>query len=450
VIAPTISPAPPNRAPAPRSTFDTVAQRARAAASGTPGRLRLASLAIVISLVVALVVTLGAVGARQGATRDAGLTVEPLVVGTQDLYGSLADADSAAADAFLSGGIEPAAVVSQYSADINNAADKLVQVTRQATNPAARADLQTISQQLPVYTGLIEAARANNRQNLPVGAAYLRQASTVMRTQILPAVNRVYQLEAARLHQRYSSAGAGADTIGVIVFALIALAVLIGVQLWLAGRTNRVFNLPLAGATILVLAVLVWTLVAFAGAHHSMAQAKRGGSDAVEVLARARSVALQASSDESLAIVARGNGQAFLTDFNNATSQLGGTDGTTGLLAQAANLTSGQPNANRDVQSAVDAYKAYLTAHANVRAIDARGDPASAVAKAAITDEYPRLVDLNSNLSSALNVMQTQFVHKASSARSTLSPLSYAVPILLIMAALLALVGIQQRINDYR
>jgi hypothetical protein len=281
-----------------------------------------------------------------------------------------------------------------------------------------------------------------------VGAAYLRQASTVMRTQILPAVNGVYQLEAARLHQRYSSAGAGADTVGVLIVAVVAFAVLIGAQLWVAERSNRIFNVPLVAATVLVLAAVVWTLVAFAASHHSMAQAKGGGSDAVEVLARARSVALQSSSDESLAIVARGNGQAFLTDFESAKSQLGSA--TSGLLGQAANLTARQPEARRDIQSALIGYNRYLAAHTKVRDLDANGDSAQIVAQGAITEEYPAFLAMNNSLGSALGVMQKQFTTKASSARSTLSALPYAVPVLLILAALLALAGIQQRINDYR
>jgi hypothetical protein len=179
-----------------------------------------------------------------------------------------------------------------------------------------------------------------------------------------------------------------------------------------------------------------------------MVQAKRGGSDAVEVIARARSVALQSSSDESLAIVARGNGQAFLTDFDNATSQLGSS--TSGLLGQAANLTSGQPEARSDIGSALSAYDGYLAAHTEVRALDTRGESAQVVAQTAITKEYPAFLTLNNSLASALGVMQKQFTTKASSARSTLSPLAYAIAALLILAALLVLAGIQQRINDYR
>jgi hypothetical protein len=72
------------------------------------------------------------------------------------------------------------------------------------------------------------------------------------------------------------------------------------------------------------------------------------------------------------------------------------------------------------------------------------------VVKTATTIEYDAFLRLNNGLASALTSMQQQFTSRASSARSTLSPLSFAVPILLVVAALLALAGIQQRMNDYR
>jgi hypothetical protein len=417
------------------------------AAAATPGRLRLASLAIVAGLIVALVVSMASLNSRHRATRDAGLTVEPLLVGTQDIYGSLADADATAADAFLTGGIEPTALLDQYSADIKRATDQLADVTRRASSAAARADLRIVTEQLPVYTGLVEAARANNRQNFPVGAAFLRQGSTLMRTQILPATNRVYQLEGSELHRRYSSAGAGIDTVAVVLLALIVLALLVGTQIWMASRTNRVFNLPLVIATVLILAASIWTLVAFAGSHHSMAQARKAGSDPVEILARTRSVALQASNDESLAIIARGSGQSYLTDFDNAVKQLGSADDSSSLLGQTAKVTADQPEVR---QTILAEYGAYLKSHDQVRNADKAGQSAQAVATVATNDEYPHLQKLNGALVSTLGVSQARFASHASSARSTLSPLTYALPILIILAALLALAGIQQRINDYR
>ena len=47
-------------------------------------------------------------------------------------------------------------------------------------------------QQLAAYTGLVEAARANNVQGFPIGSAYLREASSLMQTKLLPEAKKIY------------------------------------------------------------------------------------------------------------------------------------------------------------------------------------------------------------------------------------------------------------------
>jgi hypothetical protein len=410
-------------------------------AATTPGRLRVVSLGIVAVLIIAGVVAAGAVGSRQRATRNAGLSAEPLLVGTQSIYTSLADADATASGTFLLGGIEPLDQRQHYLDQIKIATDQLADVTRRATSTNARTAVQAVTNQIPVYTGLIESARANNHQNLPVGAAYLRQASSLMRAEILPAASRLYQLEYADLHQGYSSARSVIDFLGVALVGLAVLAVLIGTQVWVAGRSNRVFNLPLAAATLLVLALTVWVLVSFSSQHHALAQAKRQGSDGVEMLSRSRSLLLQAEADDTLALVARGSGQSYVADFKASTDEL------SQLLPQATKLTGAQPQILAD-------YKTYLAAHNEVRRLDDSGDPAGAVNLAVVstdlTAEHPTFTRLNNALATGVDETHGRFTTHASSARGALSGLNYGIPILIILGALLALAGIQQRINDYR
>jgi hypothetical protein len=57
---------------------------------------------------------------------------------------------------------------------------------------ATSKDLLTLSTDLPVYTGEIETARADNRIGYPVGAAYLREATTLMNSSLLPAAENLY------------------------------------------------------------------------------------------------------------------------------------------------------------------------------------------------------------------------------------------------------------------
>jgi hypothetical protein len=427
--------------------------RAKSRLATTPGRLRLASFAIIAAVVIMWVAGATTVAARQSATRQVGLESEPLLVGAQSIYASMADADATAANAFLTGGLEPASLGARYDADIKQASDRLADVTRQVGSASdATTAVRTMTDQLPVYAGLVEAARANNRQGFPVGAAYLREASTLMRSQILVAADQLYQLESRRLDSSYRSGASNADLIAILVGGLLAIVILIATQLYLLRRTNRVFNVALLVATALTIVLIVWVSGIFVVEHHHLAQARRAGSDPVKTMAQARILALKAQSDESLTLIARGNGQKYSTDFDAIVTQLGGKDGNAGLLAQASQESAGAQHAI-DVSDVVASYKAYLNAHQRVRAAADSGKFSDAVTLATGTaagDEGPIFTQLDNAMNTAINNSQQQFVRQASAARNTFGLITLGLIVLAVAIGLLALLGTQQRINDYR
>src|SRR5690348_4481530 len=117
-------------------------------------------------------------------------SIEPLSVDAQQIYRALSDADATAATSFLSGGLEPLPVRHRYLADIARAASRLETAMAAATaagQSSAVGPLARLINDLPVYTGLVEIARADNRLGYPLGAAYLREASGLMRATLLPA-----------------------------------------------------------------------------------------------------------------------------------------------------------------------------------------------------------------------------------------------------------------------
>jgi hypothetical protein len=89
------------------------------------------------------------------------------------------------------------------------------------TSASALKAVATIGDQLPLYSGFVESARADNRQGLPVGAAYLRRASELLTSSILPAADQLSATEAKRLSDHYSS---GTTTTTLIVFVVVAAA----------------------------------------------------------------------------------------------------------------------------------------------------------------------------------------------------------------------------------
>ena len=209
----------------------------------TPGKLRLLLVVLVVlSLAWGVLATLTA-DQHASAAADVVAAREPLTLNAQQIYRGLSDADATAASAFLSGGLEPAAARQRYDADISQAALG-IEAAGALVGPSGSAskDLAALSAGLPVYAGEVGTAVADNRLGLPLGAAYLREASALLRGTLLPAASDIYTKESGLL----TSASAQATGLPLLVLALL-VGLGLGYVLyrscrWLTRRTHRVFN----------------------------------------------------------------------------------------------------------------------------------------------------------------------------------------------------------------
>src|SRR5262249_10628555 len=162
----------------------------------------------------------------------------------------------------------------------------------------------------------------------------------LMRGTILPAAGRLYEIEARRLAADYGSGVSSWSFAAVATAALIALVLLILAQLYVTRLSNRVFNLPLLWASLLLVGLFAWGATSFGVEETALARAQRTGSNWVEALWAARILLLRAESDESLALVARGGGDVYAADYAAVTRALGPPNGSRGLLADAAALAA--------------------------------------------------------------------------------------------------------------
>jgi len=249
--APTPAPA-PDQAPTAASSglrgrLSGWSASARSGMEGTPGRLTgLAVLTVLAALLFGLAAAY-AFRSADGALTRAGANTDQLVR-VQAIQTKLIQADADATNAFLVGGLEPADERAKYDAAIASAANGLA---RLAGSKEADAELLgKATAGLTTYTGLVEQARANNRQGFPVGAAYLDQASAVLRSDVLPELDSLVSTNANRVD---SSFAAVAATPWILALGVIALVVFVVVQTWLARRTHRRLNSGLFWATILAL-----------------------------------------------------------------------------------------------------------------------------------------------------------------------------------------------------
>ncbi|WP_252395720.1 hypothetical protein [Streptantibioticus parmotrematis] len=447
--------------PAPRRpVWAERAERLRSAATTEPGRLRL-----IAALLTALLLAFGTVAAWQTAQRgDAARAVatssQPLSADAAEIYRSLADADTTAATGFLVGGAAPADVTNRYGTDVRTAAQLIAKAAaHNAGSPLGQAQVTLLSEQLPVYTGLVETARADNRQGLPLGGAYLRYANEQMAGTLLPAAQKLYRAETGSLGVDY--AHAEAVPWAALALGAVTLAVLAWAQRRLYRRTRRVFNPGLLAGFTATAAALLWLaggqLVARADLHDSWAH----GARSLEVLNAARIDALQARGDENLTLVARGGDTQYETLYERETTDLAGPGpgGDGGLLGQALALAD-EDGGRAPVRAVAADVVTWRARHQVVRADDTKGDYDSAVAGAiGGTDSAGHLVSattgqsfdaVDAGLRQALDHETGEFQRSAGAARDALDGVPQGAAALAALAVAGALVGVSRRLSEYR
>src|SRR5712691_5739160 len=345
-------------------------------ATDTPGRLRVLMVGLVVLSLVWGAFAAWAVDQRASGAGDVVSISEPLSLDGQQIYRALSDADATAASAFLSGGLEPQAARQRYLADIAAAAARLEDATAIPSHSLAARDLATLSAGLPVYTGEVETARADNRLGLPLGAAYLREASSLMRGTLLPAARDV----SAQANGQLSAASARATGLP-LALVLLAAAALVGyvlfrVQRWLFRHTHRVFNPGLVVASVVAVVALLWLVIAVGVARADLLRARAHGSAPVAAFAQADIAALRARADESLTLIDAGGDDSFQADFLTVQHRLGPGLGT--LLTDSVTAARGSPGASSAAAAATTA-TAWYGAHRTIRFLDDNGNHTQAI-----------------------------------------------------------------------
>ncbi|MFF4521328.1 hypothetical protein [Streptomyces bluensis] len=442
----------PDVGPPRRTAFMEGVDELRAAAATEPGRLRIIGAALAL-----LVVAFGAVAAWQMSDRSAAAddvlhSSQPLSAAAADVYRALADANTAASSGFLAGGQETPESRTRYEKDIRAAADGLADAA--TASDAGSSSARTIAQLnklLPEYKGLVERARANNRQGYPLGGAYLRYANEKMQEEMLPRAERLYKNENGRLSDDYDSAIAypwAAISLGVLALGALAWA-----QRRTYHRTNRVLNHGLVTASAATTAVLLWLVVGHTVARSALLDSYDNGVVSVNVLNDARIASLKARGNENLTLVSRGSettstgADKFDSDFRGDMSDLSSSLGIAGHMAD-------DQAGRRPVKAAISNTREWLERHKKAREYDTGGDYQAALSKViGSADDKPTGECFDSvvrNLEEALGHEQTQFKLAARDGRNAMTGLPVGAAVLAVLGASGAVLGIGRRLSEYR
>lgn len=345
------------------------------------------------------------------------------LIRVQQIQTNLLRADANATNAFLVGGLEPADQRKTYDDAITDASRLIAEAAE--AEPADKAALSELNTLLVGYTANIELARANNRQGYPVGAQYLRTASSGLRADALPILDNLVEANAARAASQMNARVA-------ILFGLAGLVVLAGLvwcQVWLARRFRRRFNVGMVVATVVGALALILGLILLGWTAVSVGSLRDGAFADVRAAATARIEGNNAKSNESLTLIARGSGASFEQAWKTSAATV------------EDNLTR-----FRDLDAL---WQPYVTVHTEIRTLDDGGQWDAAVEKAT-TDSNSTFNDFDDTVARLVD----------SSSASITTGLGSTIPWLVVGAILsfaagivMAVVGrrgVGQRLKEYR
>ncbi|MFT3898923.1 MAG: hypothetical protein QM728_01580 [Gordonia sp. (in: high G+C Gram-positive bacteria)] len=424
--------------------------------SSTPGKLILLAIALTIGCLATGVYASTTLNDRTHKLQQLISRAEPIAEASQVLFSSLSIADASANSAFISGGLEPLQLRKRYSDAIASASASLITAANDpdesggaisADDDPVRSDLVKLTVNLPVYTGLVETARANNRLGNPVGSAYLNEASGLMQETLLPAAQRVYESRTAAIGQPQRGLTRPPYLVYLMLFALIAA--LIATARFLEQRTRRRLNLGILVSLVAMSAGTLWLLIAGLTSAASTNTARIDGSDPLHALTSARISLQQARSAQTLSLVRRD--QTALNDnFTEATR------GVAEVLNKLVDQTKSGDLSSLpldDLQTARLALVEWQTTDREIGKRLAVGDYIGArdltvgTGKSSAATYYARVDDA---IVRSITAARSAFRDNIYTAGQFLSFSSTGIALLALIAAVAVPVGLYGRVREYR
>lgn len=428
-----LAPVPPAASPAAR--VGPGLPPGRSGSRGTPGTMRLlAAVLVALGLAVGLAAWQSFRVAEGALARASDNTAQ--IVRLQDIQTNLVRADAGATNAFLVGGLEPPEQRADYEAAVDRAADLLPRAA--SAQPADEAALAALTTSVVAYADDVALARANNRQALPVGAQYLRDASAGLRAESLPLLEALQGANQMRAEAEFETARRA--SVLVLVLGVLALGGVVVALVWLARRTHRYVNIPVAGAGLAVVAVVAVSAVVLGSVAGAVDRVRTGPYATALALSDARIAAFDAKANESLTLISRGSGASYEAAW------VASAEVTAGRLGDATAIDA-------SLARLEDQWAAYAAVHADVRALDDGGQWDAAVAAATNRDEgglNAAFADFDTASAERLTAASEETTTALAASSSGLAFWGWLGVLAGLAVAALSWWGFAQRIEEYR
>lgn len=429
----------------------------RASASTTPGQYRLWSVGLAAAMVVVALAGTAAAANLERSTERIRDNTGPVLVATQALVASLAEADAAATAAFLSGRDEDPEQRRLYEQALARASEQLEGVAaRIGEDPPTHAALTAVAVQVTRYAGLVEAARALNRAGAPGAEDYLVDALDLLATTVAQDTRALTSATQERFAQDERDRDTG--VVLAVVLGVVALAALVAAQVAVTRRTHRLLNPPLVLATLVLATTVTWLALANIRSGGDLADARRGGYDSIVLSAQVQTSGFRAKSDETVALItgdqrrrasAQQEAEVLLagpvTDEVVAAARSGEPLPAGGLMADAARLA----DSDRERAAVAELLVRWERYQQTVRLLRSAATP-EAGRQIAVGPAASTFNGFNFSVESVLGDNRAQFLTGLDQAADRVTGLAAVTLFGPLAAALAAMWGFQLRIREYR
>jgi hypothetical protein len=413
-------------------------------ATNTPGWYRLAGAVAVILIVAFAALAATAAGTARASSATIESNVAPSLIAVQNLSASVAEANAAATAVFLSGATgeedRPRRVL--YLDARQRAARQVAEVAGlTGDDPVADEALQRIAVALTDYSARIDASRTANRLGDDAADDTLRSALDLTGTEIAGAVADLTDHDQALFDD---NAGRGSIlTVAAFAVGAVAVVALVWIQFGVFHRSNRLFNIGLVAATVLLAVTLALGWSGSATRVLALDNARSGGYDSIVTTSRLQSSAYQLQSQLSLGLL--GEAGPTTTDGDDPQSLITALDAEVAAVRAEADSTREQAAAD---ELAVR-WERYRQVAESITSSSTVGTSAEAVAlfQGAGLSTFN---GFNTSIESVLSDNRTQFSDGVAVAASSVDLLPWFSLILPALAAVATVLGIQSRLRDYQ
>lgn len=420
---------PQSASPATTAQGTTPARAAGGRAMGTAALFRLLRVLVVVTCLVA-----GLVGAVMMQLTSQGL--EEISLGTQQVLrlqtikGDVLRADGLATNGIAQGSSESVSQRAEYASVLQEAARATVEASRAEARD--QSGLSEVNAGLVNYVSTMELGRSQVGTDPVQGAATIAEATSVLRGDVVPALDQLIAANEQRIENARSSGNAW--LLGVLILP-IAACLLASVKL--AQRTRRVINIGVSAA-LLASVLLVWLISWSMSATSRVVDDSRTGPRLTALSAsRAYASLSAAKSYAGGQLIQPASAGAFEVQWSAE-------------MAAVDNALGGVNTRQDELRSQVDAYR---NAHQFLFELisDTRLEEAARVAgSTAPGGVNPAFTVASGTLSQVAEQARTQTVDAMQEQESRLLFVLVASTLLGVGAAIAASYGIGRRLEDYR